>query len=225
MNALAPFLLTRLLEPYLSNDARVVNVSSLMHSQVATFDGIPAMGGLNLAASCKKNVDITSKCPPKHDRATSYDYALSKACQVLHAHALTLQFAKERAAATNCRRLAFAVDPGVIRTNRSRNQTCSESFFERCVFQALYGRSVDQGCSTILFCLLAPVQHLQPDIDFKTTDQGIDHGTPPYYYFNCAPAEPVGYCQDAEQAMAMAKLFDELLGRPKCKETATETLG
>jgi NAD(P)-dependent dehydrogenase (short-subunit alcohol dehydrogenase family) len=171
-NTLAPALLTELLLPAMTKDARVVNVSSEMEKMVWRIKG---------------------QCPPTSNGSGTFDYALSKACQVLHAHELALRFQKE-----SPDRRAFAIEPGLVKTRIVRHA----GELGRWINYKLLGpflRDVDQGCSTLLFCLLAPEQDLERGA--KTND------VPCYYYANCAPRQPTRCCCSLEEVQAQAELF------------------
>lgn len=176
VNALAPALLTELLLPSLSNDGRVINVSSDMHKMIF---------GSNIAA----------KCPPTTSSgASQWDYALSKACQILHATHLQNRFRKQG----TTRQRAFAVDPGLVQTNVARNVGPWMQWFEYSVLGFFFLRTMDEGCATYLYCLLAP----DKDLDY---DNGI-------YFGACGAKKPKRACQDPDQAEALARVFCKAWG-------------
>lgn len=126
-----------------------------------------------------------------------HDYALSKACQVLHAHELALQFQKE-----SPDRRAFALEPGLVETRIQRHAGELGTWITYKLLGPFFLRDIDQGCSTLLFCLLAPEQDLQRGA--KTSD------VPCFYYANCAPRQPTRCCFNLEEVQAQAELFDTL---------------
>jgi len=174
-NVLAHALLTELLLPQMSEDARIVHVSSEIERLVR---------------------NIAKNCPPETDGSGTYDYALSKACQVLHAHALTLRFVKEKS-----NRRAFAVEPGLVKTNIARHAGLVTQWVNYRLLGPIFLRSVNQGCASTLFCLLASFEDLRKD----------ERGNPYYYYANCAPRRPTKCCSNETEAEAQSKLFAKLL--------------
>ena len=178
-NVLAHALLTELLIPQMTESGRIVHVSSELERLVRS---------------------IAKNCPPKTDGSRTYDYALSKACQVLHAHALTLRFIKGRS-----NRRAFAVEPGLVKTDIARHAGRVARWVNYSLLGPICMRSVDQGCASTLFCLLAPFDDLGPD----------EKGYPYYYYANCAPRKPTKCCANETEVAAQSKLFTEILNLPQ----------
>lgn len=174
-NTLAPALLTELLLPSMTKDTRVINVSSEMEKMVRRIKG---------------------QCPPTSNGSGAYDYALSKACQVLHVHELALRFQKESPG-----RRALAMEPGVVKTRIARHAGKPVSWFLYRLLAPFILRDIDQGCSTLLFCLLAPEKHLE---------RGANTSDIPYYYANCAPRQPTKCCASLVEVHAQAELFATL---------------
>lgn len=179
-NTLAPALLTELVLPHTSNEFRVVNVSSEM---------------MKMVRSTRKE---GRAFPPVGGGGSSWDYALSKACQGLHAHELNLRWAKENRATTNNdeaaaknERRAFAIEPGIVQTNIMRQYRSWSRRLNYLLFAPIV-RSVDQGTTTILFCLLAPAEHLEYGSKGKKTEGG-DLVVKPFYYADCT-AKPTPRC-------------------------------
>jgi WW domain-containing oxidoreductase len=175
-NSMAPALLTELLLPIMTDDARIVNVSSEMHKF--------CFGG------------IASKCPPTSAGVGSSDYALSKACQIVHACELTLRFAKE-----SSQKRAMAIEPGLVPTNIGRHFPQFILWLEYKLLGPFFLRTVDQGCSSTIFCALAQPKDLGDD---DVTNPLLDNHC---YYVNCAPKKPTSRCNSAEEAAALAELF------------------
>ena len=171
-NALAPALLTELLLPDMTKDARVINVSSEIGKMVWRIKG---------------------RCPPTSNGSGTYDYALSKACQVLHAHELALRFQKESPG-----RRALAMEPGLVETRITRHAGKLVRWFNYRFLGRFILRDIDQGCSTMLFCLLAPEKDLE---------RGAKTSELPYYYANCAPKQPSKCCASLVEVHAQAELF------------------
>lgn len=179
-NALAPALLTELLLPSMTEDARIVNVSSEMGKMVWR---------------------IKEHCPPKKSGSATWDYALSKACQVLHAHELSLRFQNE----SLLQRRAMAVEPGLIQTRIARHSGTLANFINYKVVGPVLMRTIDQGCSTTLFCLLAP--------DSDLAKGAKNSNAPTYYYANCAPSRPSTCCASLDEVRAQADLFASIFGK------------
>jgi NAD(P)-dependent dehydrogenase (short-subunit alcohol dehydrogenase family) len=176
-NTLAPALLAELLLPSMTKDARIVNVSSELEKMVWRIKG---------------------QCPPTSNGSGTYDYALSKACQVLHAHELALRFQKEFPD-----RRAFAIEPGMVETRIARHTGELGKWISYKLLGPFFLRDIDQGCSTLLFCLLAPEQDLERGA--ATSD------VPCFYYANCAPRQPTRCCLSLQEVQAQAELFAMLL--------------
>jgi len=171
-NILAPALLTELLLPNMTHDARIVNVSSELYKIVR---------------------HVGRHCPPTSSGASTYDYALSKACQVLHAHELTVRFAEEGSS-----KRAMAVEPGLVKTKIARHASRFAQWVNYQVLGPFLSKTVDQGCCTALYCLLAP-------------DSDLRSGPPPcVYYANCAPKTVTNCCASFEEVNAQKKLFEKL---------------
>ncbi|KAL3908348.1 MAG: hypothetical protein SGILL_008516, partial [Bacillariaceae sp.] len=100
VNALAPALLTELCLPMMSPESgRVIWISSEMHR---------FCWGRNLV----------DQCPPKKEGGSSmFDYALSKACQVMQANELNHR--EGNGITGNIR--GFAIEPGLVRTQIGRH--------------------------------------------------------------------------------------------------------
>jgi len=130
-----------------------------------------------------------SQCsPPTTNGASTYDYAFTKASQVLHAHGLHKSFGIR----------AFAVEPGLVKTDIGRHMSPMVQWINYKVMGSLFLRGVDEGCSTILFCLLAP-------------DCDLEVGAPRsnwFYYANCAPAKVNRCILDLGEVQAQQTLFE-----------------
>ena len=133
-NCLAPALLTDLLLPAASADARVVNVSSKLYR-------LAASGGI---AAC---------CPPAARGDTYPAYGLSKACQLLHAADLNTRFA-------GTGRRAFAVEPGLVATRIMRESPPLVRALNYALLTPIL-KDADQGTASTLLCLLAPLLRLE----------------------------------------------------------------
>jgi NAD(P)-dependent dehydrogenase (short-subunit alcohol dehydrogenase family) len=169
VNALAPSLLTELLLPSICpENGRVISISSEMHR------------------ACFGNV--VEKCPPNQEKGKSAsDYALSKACQILQALELT-----HRTIDSNKKIQGFAIEPGLVRTNIGRHTSQPLVEMEYFLLGPLVLRSVDQGCSSTLFCALAPRE-----------DLGTTGG---YYFANCLPKPPKFNCSNLDDARRLQQL-------------------
>jgi NAD(P)-dependent dehydrogenase (short-subunit alcohol dehydrogenase family) len=211
VNALAPALLTELLLPVLDRDnGRVIHVSSEMYR----------------ALFWRK---VSDHCPPPASSdggATTFDYALSKASQIVHAHGLNRTFAAEKASTSSSvqqqqqqqRRRAFAIEPGLVQTNIGRHKGKIASFFNYSILGPFLLRTMDQGCASIVFCLLAPEEDLMGQ-DYNDDDEEHHHSSGDcdyYYYANCAPkAVSSNTVASVEEVTAQAQLFDQLLSKYK----------
>lgn len=165
VNCMAPALLTDLLLPVMAEQGRVVNVSSEIHKTC-------------MASS------IVARCPPKSAGSTYSDYALSKACQVIHAHELNLRGVR-----------AFVIEPGLVKTNVGRHFPRWMINLEYRLLGPFFVRTLDQGCSTILYCSLVP-------------DSNMDQND--YYFANCAPGQPKSNCSGDQAAKELRDLFHSL---------------
>lgn len=163
VNYLAHVVMTHLLEPLLSSDARVVNVSSKLHRL--------APGNLH------------SICPPQSTGAGYWDYALSKACQLLHAVYLNWKF-------EGTERRAFAVEPGLVHTSIMRESSSIMRWMNYFFLRPIL-KDADQGVATTLYCLLAPKDRLDPLY---------------FYYNDCSPESP-GSHGSLEEAIALQNKF------------------
>jgi len=181
-NTLSHALLTDLLLPRMSEDARVVNISSEMMGMV--WNGTRAPNRL---------------FPPVDGGGSGWDYALSKACQGLHAHALNIRFASDKPS----NRRAFAIEPGIVETDISRNLRPWTRRLNYFLFAPLLS-TIDEGTSTTMFCLFAPEKELEEGV----VDDG--RGTEPFLYANCAPKAPHKCCKRSEDAIALAETFYEI---------------
>ena len=179
-NVLGPALLTELLLPNMTDTARIIHVSSELHKMVW---------------------HISANCPPTTSGTSTYDYALSKACQVLHAHELTLRFQQEELTKNNFRRRAMAVDPGLVHTKIARHASKFQQWIHYKVLRMIL-RTTDQGCATALYCLLAPEQELGKDDQHSYTNS--------YYYANCAPQRTTRCCASLTEVSAQKELFEKL---------------
>lgn len=187
-NALSPFLLTELLLPHTTNDFRVINVSSEMMKMVWN--------------STRKE---GRTFPPKVGGDSDWDYALSKACQGLHAHVLNMKWAHEE----NEKRRAFAVEPGLVETEIARHKS---SWIRKLTYLVLSPlvRTIDQGTATVLFCTLAPSEHL--DHGYYSNEGDHDDETKPFYYANCKANVAPRCCRREEDAELQDKVFRDIYG-------------
>ncbi|CAB9513927.1 NAD dependent epimerase/dehydratase family [Seminavis robusta] len=160
-------------------DSRILHISSEMHKMC---------GGLFFGS--KSIVD--KYCPPNPKKGSaSADYALSKACQILMATQLN-----------HARKIrAFAIEPGLVRTQIGRHAPAQWALeLEYLLLGPFFLRTVDQGCSSTLFCALAPMEVLNgPGNDGNKET--------PFYYANCQPKKPKAVCLDAEEAQRLQDLY------------------
>ena len=169
VNCMAPALLTELLLPCLAPNGRVINVSSEMHKYCTASS-------------------IVDECPPAvTGKSSHYDYALSKACQILHAHELNLRGVR-----------AMAVEPGLVPTKVGRYMPQWMIRLEYTLLGPFLIRSLDQGCATIVYCCLAPEQV----IGSSSSDE--------FYFANCAPSKPKANCTSSKEAQRLRALFQSL---------------
>jgi NAD(P)-dependent dehydrogenase (short-subunit alcohol dehydrogenase family) len=166
-NALAPALLTHLLMPLFSSQCRVVNVSSQLHE---------LWGGHS----------VTDACPPSSSGDSYSDYGLSKACQILHATWLNHFFHSTSSQCT-----AYAVEPGLIRTNIMRLSSSWIVSLNYALMSPIV-KSVEQGAATTLYCMLA------------------DPVPQPGYYADCAAKKARDSCTDLQEAQVMQEIFEQL---------------
>jgi NAD(P)-dependent dehydrogenase (short-subunit alcohol dehydrogenase family) len=131
-NCLAPALLTDLLLPAASDDARIVNVSSKLHRL--------------------SSVGLARRCPPQSPGDTYVDYGLSKACQIAHAVHLNCRF-------SGSSRRAFAVEPGLVQTGIMRESLPLVRFLNYALLAPML-KDADQGVASAMLCLLAPLTRL-----------------------------------------------------------------
>ena len=181
-NTLSHALLTELLLPRMAADARIVNVSSEMMGMVWNRTRVPHR-----------------LFPPIDGGGTEWDYALSKACQGLHAHELNIRFG----AGNSSNRRAFAIEPGIIETDISRNLRQWTRRLNYFIFAPLLS-TVDEGTATTMFCLLATKEELE----MGWVDNGRD--TKPFLYAHCAPKAPHRCCKRSEDAIFQAEKFHEI---------------
>lgn len=169
VNVMAPALLTELLLPFMTPTAHIVNMSSELHRLV-------------------RRVSLNG--PPTTSGTSTYDYAFSKACQVLHAHELTLRFQNDT---HHGARRAMAVEPGLVQTNIARHASPFLQWIQYQVLGKLFLRTMDQGCATALYCLLSP--NIAPN---------------DYYFANCAPKAPTTCCASLKNVSAQQALFEKV---------------
>lgn len=124
-------------------------------------------------------------------RCQNTDYVLSKACQIMQAHELTRPFASHEG---NSGRRAMAIEPGLVPTKIG----CHFAKWMVKTEYRLLG-SIDEGCSTILFCALAPPQDLG--------DMGKLPREYSYYYKDCSPRLPSRSAVRLEETAALSELF------------------
>lgn len=164
VNAMAPALLTELLLPCLAKDGRVVNVSSQMYELL------------------KLNPLRGEWWQPPHPQrgGSSYDYAVSKACQV--AHAIALNDTTFRGTG----RRAFATEPGLVPTRIGRHLPQWMLQLEYTVLGWFFiTRTIDQGTSSTLYCALA-----------DDVEDGV-------FFANCRPIPPARLVQrNASQVLS-----------------------
>jgi NAD(P)-dependent dehydrogenase (short-subunit alcohol dehydrogenase family) len=103
VNCFAAYLLTELLEPFASDTYRVVNVSSKLHSLIGSQS-------------------VANLSPPVTDGSTYFDYALSKAGQVIHTGILNRRYSESNQKYKR-NRLAFSVEPGLVKTKIMRESS------------------------------------------------------------------------------------------------------
>lgn len=187
-NFLSHAFLTYLLLPASTEDFRVVNVSSEMGRWLSP-------------------TDVVGSCPPKSEGSGMVDYALSKACQVVHAHGLARRFSKEGKG-----RRAFAVEPGLVETNIARHTGPFSRWINYQLLGHFFLRTEDEGCASALFCLLAPPEDLVEDAGNSPSSP-----VPPFYYADCAPKHLTKCYKDAEGAAQLADLVEELCCRGQVK--------
>lgn len=170
VNALAPSLLTELLLPFVcTSDGRVVLISSEMHR--VCF-----------------GKSVVDQCPPPKERGKSaFDYALSKACQILLANELNNREGNSVR--------SFAIEPGLVRTNIGRHTSQLFLEMEYFLFGPFFLRTVDQGCSSTMLCALAPL-----------SDLGGKSSSLSYYFANCLPKNPKANTANLQEAKRLKQL-------------------
>lgn len=175
-NYLSHALLTELILPATSNTFRVVNVSSKLHFMAGDH------GPLSL------------KIPPLKDAGGSYfDYALSKACQVSQTMELERKFAKEKRDTNGLiRKLAFAVEPGLVNTGIMRESSFLVRFLNYLLLTPIL-KTVEQGAACSIYCLVA----------------NIEEGG---YFEDCSKKAAATYCNNSEDVKQVDSLFRELVG-------------
>ena len=181
-NTLSHALLTDLLLPRMSEDARIVNISSEMMGMIWNRTRAP-----------------NRLFPPIDGGGSEWDYALSKACQGLHAHELNIRFASDKSS----KRRAFAIEPGIVETDISRNLRPWTRRINYFLFAPLLS-TIDEGTATTMLCLFAP----EKELGGEWIDEGRD--TKPFLYANCAPKAPHRCCKRSEDAIAQAETFHEI---------------
>lgn len=188
-NTLSPALLTELILPHTTTDFRVVNVASETMKMI--WNGTRKDGRV---------------FPPVDGGGSDWDYALSKACQGLHAHELNLRFARSNESTKTLinQRRAFAVEPGLVKTQISRHLNAWARKFTYLIFSPLV-RTVDEGTATILFCLLAPEEHL--DYGWPVMGEKEVGIVKPFYYAVCMAKPPPRCCRCQEDADLQGKVF------------------
>ena len=204
-NILSPALLTELLLPYTSEECRVVHVSSKMMKMIWN--------------STRKEGRVF---PPVDGGGSDWDYALSKACQGLHALELNIRFASENNVNTNNnkddessqmgrtnQRRAFAIEPGLVQTNISRHLHSWVRQLNYFLLSPIV-KTIDEGTATTLFCLLAPPDHLDTTDTTYTKKEG-DDCVKPYYFAECKAEVPPRCCRCKDNAMLQGKVFMEIL--------------
>jgi NAD(P)-dependent dehydrogenase (short-subunit alcohol dehydrogenase family) len=187
VNALGPALLTELLVPNMDpNDSRIIYVSSEMHR------------------FCFGS-SIREKCPPMANAgAASTDYALSKACQILQALEMTCRRCAFSSSSSSSSSSAvkmirgFAIEPGLVRTKIGRHVPSQWLLeLEYLLLSPFLLKTTDQGCSSILYCALAPLEQ------FDSDNQRY------YYYANCQPKQPKHNCTILLHAQQLQQLYQE----------------
>lgn len=170
VNALAPALLTELLLPNICpENGRVIFISSEMHR------------------ACFGN--IANQCPPCKDKGSSpFDYARSKACQIMQA--LELNHRGERTSNKKIR--GFAIEPGLVRTSIGRHTWQLLLDVEYALLGPFLLRTTDQGCSSTLLCTLAPMKDLGEDS---------------FYFADCQPKTPKGNCTNLDDARRLHQVM------------------
>lgn len=131
-NHVGHFFLTKLLRPHLSASARVVTVSSAIHTR-GTKEGVLATLGSDRRHEARKYVPFTA-------------YGDSKLANILFTRALARRLPEGQS--------AFSLHPGVIPTALSRHMGFLGSIF-RGVGQ-LFMKTVPQGAATTVFAATAP---------------------------------------------------------------------
>lgn len=167
VNALAPSLLTEvLLSNICPENGRVIFMSSEMHR------------------ACFGN--IANQCPPRKDKGSSpFDYARSKACQIMQALELT-----HRTSSKKIR--GFAIEPGLVRTSIGRHTWQLLLDVEYTLLGPFLLRTTDQGCSSTLLCTLAPMKDLEEDA---------------FYFADCQPKTPKGNCTNLDDAKQLQQVM------------------
>jgi WW domain-containing oxidoreductase len=164
VNAMSHALLSELLLPWLAPNGRIVSASSKLHKM------------------CFGN-RLVYKLPPTMSGSSHTDYAVSKACQVMHAHELMIR-----------NKHAYAVEPGLVRTKIGRHLPKFMLELEYKLLGWFMFRTDDEGCATTLYCALAPLSVLGQD----------------YYFANCAPQKPARCCANADEARSLGALFKSI---------------
>jgi NAD(P)-dependent dehydrogenase (short-subunit alcohol dehydrogenase family) len=128
-NHLGHFLLTELLQPHFTPNARVVNVSSGIHTR-GTREGVLATLDSDPTYSQRKYSPFGA-------------YGDSKLANILFAKGLAKRGVR-----------AFSLHPGVINTNLSRSMGFSGVIFR--AVGGLFMKSVEQGAATSVYAATAP---------------------------------------------------------------------
>ena len=206
VNVLAPALLTELLLPVMTTSqdtalddaARILFVSSEMHRYFT-----PRFRG-----------NIANVVPPNPlTGASATDYALSKSCQILYSLALNQRLLPSNTESKSRPRrcYAFAIEPGLVPTRIGRHTKPQWLNELQYWLLAPLVKTVDQGCSSTIFCTIAPLEDvLHPG----NRDGSIPSSC---YYVNCQARPPKKCCLDPIEAQRLAAIFEDCFGRVKRK--------
>ena len=183
-NHLGHYLLTRLLLPKLSNDARIINVTSSTYQLVqdSGFDFDDIM------------------CSKARKYTLFGQYAQTKLANILFTKELAKRYPRWK---------VYAVHPGLVRTNVTSNmpwimQTLNAMF---AWFVASMQKTPPQGAYSNVWCASAP----HPTIPFPSTN---DHPLPPSgnYIVNCQAQGVTNAGNSANDAERLWNVSEQLVG-------------
>merc|ERR1712196_338515 len=124
------------------------------------------------AAVCCKNMDLSKLPTPKDDYDEMADYSVTKAVDAFHARYLQQLLSGSNVFVTS-------IHPGVVETGLGGGNVGATTFVYKSRMMSPFRRPIAEGAATTMYCTLST----------DVPDQ-VRNGN--FFFYNCAPQDPLG---------------------------------